>query len=103
MSVKIAILNDGKQILADIKEVTDGDIRQYLVIKPFEIIYTTEMKLKEADDASGGEVKKVGLRTWLEISEDDTYILNPDVVGIVCEPVGDLRDMYENLTNGRRE
>ena len=103
MSIKIAVLNDGTQILADIKEVTDGDVRQYLVIRPFEIIYTTELKLKEENNTPGGEVKKIGLRTWLEISEDDTYILNPSTVSVVCEPMGDLRKMYEDLTNGRRD
>ena len=103
MSFKIALLNDGTQILSDIKEVTDGDTRQYLMIRPFEIIYTTEMKLVEENDKAGGEVKKIGLRSWMEVSEDHTYILNPNCVTTVCEPVGDLRAMYEDLTNGRRE
>tara|TARA_B100000927_G_scaffold276846_1_gene257978 strand:+ start:99 stop:410 length:312 start_codon:yes stop_codon:yes gene_type:complete len=103
MSVKIAVLNSGTQILADIKEVTDGDIRSYLLIKPFEIIYTTDIKFQEEKNSAGGEIKKVGLRTWMEISEDDTYIMNPSTVSVVCEPVGELREMYENLTHGRRE
>ena len=102
MSIKVAILNDGTQLLADIKEVTDGELRQYLVIKPFEIIYTPEMTLKEDGGATDSTVKKVGLKTWLEISEDDTYVLNPSTVATVCEPVADLRSMFEDLTNGRR-
>tara|TARA_B100001250_G_scaffold373273_1_gene359300 strand:- start:1039 stop:1350 length:312 start_codon:yes stop_codon:yes gene_type:complete len=102
MSIKVAILNDGTQVLADIKEVLDGESKQYMVIKPFEIVYTTEMTL--AEDGGGGksEVKKVGLKTWLEISEDETFIINPSTVTTVCDPVSDLRAMYEDLTNGRR-
>ncbi len=102
MSIKIAILNDGTQLLADVKEVTDGDTRQYLFIKPFEIIYTSELVLQEDGDKSKSEVKKVGLKTWLEISSDDQYILNPTTVTTVCDPVSDLKGMYEDLTNGRR-
>ena len=41
MSIKVAILNDGTQLLADVKEVTDGEAKSFLVIKPFEIVYQT--------------------------------------------------------------
>tara|TARA_B100001996_G_C18340128_1_gene469809 strand:+ start:65 stop:376 length:312 start_codon:yes stop_codon:yes gene_type:complete len=102
MSIKIAILDDGTQLLADIKEVLDGETKQYLVIKPFEVVYTSELVLKEDGDQSKSEVKKVGLKTWLEISADDTFILNPNTVTTVCDPVSDLTAMYEDLTNGRR-
>ena len=102
MSIKVAILNDGTQLLADLKEVLDGDNKQYMVIKPFEITYTPELILKEDNDETQSQVKKVGLKTWLEISEDDTYIVNPDTVATVCEPLADLKSMYEDLTNGRR-
>ena len=47
MSIKVGILNDGTQLLADIKEVTDGDQTQYMVIKPFEIVYTDTMDMQE--------------------------------------------------------
>ena len=102
MSIKVAILNDGTQLLADVKEVLDGETKQYLAIKPFEIVYTTEMTLKEDKGSGQSEVKQVGLKTWLEISDDDTFIINPSTVTTVCDPVSDLRSMFEDLTNGRR-
>ena len=102
MSIKVAILNDGTQLLADVKEVLDGETKQYLVIKPFEIVYTPEMTLVEDGQSTKSQVKKVGLKTWLEISDDDTFIINPNTVTTVCDPVSDLRSMYEDLTNGRR-
>ena len=102
MSIKVAILNDGTQLLADVKEVLDGDTKQYMIIKPFQIVYTPEMTLMEDNDETNNQVKKVGLKTWMDISEDDTYIVNPHTVATVCEPVPDLRSMYEDLTNGRR-
>ena len=102
MSIKVAILNDGSQLLSDIKEVLDGDNKQYLFIKPFEIVYTSEMTLAADGGGAKSEVKKVGLKTWLEISEDEQFIINPSTVTTVCDPVSDLKSMYEDLTNGRR-
>ncbi len=102
MSIKVGILNDGTQLLADIKEVLDGDTKQYMVIKPFEIVYTDAMELLEENNATKATTKQVGLKTWLEISEDDTFIINPNTVTTICDPVPDLRSMYEDLTAGRR-
>ena len=36
----------------------------------------------------------------LEISEDSTYIINPATVTTICDPVNDLKLMYQELTNG---
>ena len=102
MYIKVAILNDGTQLLADVKEVTDGESKSFLVIKPFEIVYQTEMELTEEGGGGKSAVKKVGLKTWLEISNDETFIISPHTVTTVCDPVSDLVGMYEDLTNGRR-
>jgi|TARA_A200000113_G_scaffold131963_1_gene118729 hypothetical protein len=102
MSIKVGILNDGTQLLADIKEVTDGDQTQYMVIKPFEIVYTDAMEVAEDGTETLATTKKVGLKTWLEISDDSTFIINPHTVTTICDPVVDLKDMYEDLTRGRR-
>ena len=102
MSIKVGILNDGTQLLADIKEVTDGDQTQYMVIKPFEVVYTDTMDMHEDGSETLSTTKKVGLNTWLEISDDQTFIINPNTVTTICDPVTDLKDMYEDLTRGRR-
>ena len=102
MSIKVGILNDGTQLLADIKEVTDGDQTQYMVINPFEIVYTDTMDMQEDGSQTLSTTKKVGLKTWLEISDDQTFIINPNTVTTICDPVTDLKDMYEDLTRGRR-
>tara|TARA_A100001388_G_scaffold111254_1_gene81761 strand:- start:406 stop:717 length:312 start_codon:yes stop_codon:yes gene_type:complete len=102
MSIKVGILNDGTQLLADIKEVTDGDQTQYMVIKPFEVVYTDTMDMQEDGSQTLSTTKKVGLKTWLEISDDQTFIINPNTVTTICDPVTDLKDMYEDLTRGRR-
>tara|TARA_X000000368_G_scaffold408969_1_gene390276 strand:+ start:86 stop:397 length:312 start_codon:yes stop_codon:yes gene_type:complete len=102
MSIKVAILSDGTQLLADIKEVTDGESKSFLMIMPFEIVYQSEMTLMEDNESTKSEVKKVALKTWLEISNDDQFLISPNTVTTVFDPVSDLVSMYEDLTNGRR-
>ena len=36
----------------------------------------------------------------MDISEDSTYIINPATVTTICDPVNDLKLMYQELTNG---
>tara|TARA_E500000331_G_C17171536_1_gene676341 strand:+ start:85 stop:399 length:315 start_codon:yes stop_codon:yes gene_type:complete len=102
MSIKVTILNDGTQLLSDLKEVIDPTDRatQYLITKPFQIVYTPEVTLKEEKGDTESQVKKVGLKSWMDISEDSTYIINPATVTTVCEPVNDLKTMYQELTDG---
>ena len=102
MSIKVAILSDGTQLLADIKEVTDGESKSFLMIMPFEIVYQSEMTLMEDNESTKSEVKKVALKTWLEISHDDQFLISLNTVTTVFDPVSDLVSMYEDLTNGRR-
>ena len=102
MSIKVTILNDGTQLLCDLKEVVDPSDRgtQYLVTKPFELVYTPEVRLKEENAGTESQVNKVGLKSWMDISEDSTYIINPATVTTICDPVNDLKLMYQELTNG---
>ena len=86
MSIKVGILNDGTQLLADIKEVTDGDQTQYMVIKPFEVVYTDTMDMHEDGSETLSTTKKVGLKTWLEISDDQTFIINPNTCLLYTSP-----------------
>ena len=73
-----------------------------MVIKPFEVVYTDTMEMQEDGTQTLSTTKKVGLKTWLEISDDQTFIINPNTVTTICDPVTDLKDMYEDLTRGRR-
>ena len=72
------------------------------MIMPFEIVYQSEMTLMEDNESTKSEVKKVALKTWLEISNDDQFLISPNTVTTVFDPVSDLVSMYEDLTNGRR-
>ena len=71
------------------------------MIMPFEIVYQSEMTLMEDNESTKSEVKKVALKTWLEISNDDQFLISTNTVTTVFDPVSDLVSMYEDLTNGR--
>lgn len=102
MSIKIAIMNDGTQVLSEIKEVTEpgGGSTQYLFNKPYEVIFTPEILLTEDENGGSTNTKRVGLKTWIEISADSFFLVNPSSVMTITEPIADLKKMYEEINNG---
>ena len=101
MSIKVALINSD-QIIADIKEVIDpdNDSRQYLFNNPLKVILQPTMTLQE----DGGQVDhtqcQVSLATWLALTNDSTFVVNPNSVQCVFEPIPDLKAMYLELQNG---
>lgn len=102
MSIKVAIMNDGTQVLSEIKEVAEpgGGKTQYLFNKPYEIIYTPEILLTEDENGGNVNTKRIGLKTWIDISADNYFLVNPDTVVTITEPLPDLKKMYEEINNG---
>ena len=43
---------------------------------------------------------QVSLATWQPLTEDSTFIVNPNSVQMVFDPIADLRSMYMELVNG---
>jgi hypothetical protein len=99
MSIKIAILSDGTQLIADIKEIHDPETKnyQYLFKKPYEVIYTPEMTLTEEAGNQNSTVKKVGLQTWIDVVAESDYLINPATVVTIADPIPDLKSMYGDL------
>ncbi len=101
MSIKVALINSD-QIIADIKEVIDpdNDSRQYLFNNPLKVILQPTMTLQE----DGGQVdhnqSQVSLATWQALTNDSTFVVNPNSVQCVFEPIPDLKAMYLELQNG---
>ena len=101
MSIKVALINSD-QIIADIKEEIDpdNDSRQYLFNNPLKVILQPTMTLQE----DGGQVdhnqSQVSLATWQALTNDSTFVVNPNSVQCVFEPIPDLKAMYLELQNG---
>tara|TARA_X000000368_G_scaffold417674_1_gene414736 strand:- start:3161 stop:3469 length:309 start_codon:yes stop_codon:yes gene_type:complete len=101
MSIKVALINND-QVIADIKEVIDpeNDSRQYLFNNPLKVILQPTMTLQEDASQIDSNQSQVSLATWQPLTTDSTFVVNPNVVQCVYEPIPDLRSMYLELQNG---
>ena len=101
MSIKVALINSD-QIIADIKEVIDpdNDSRQYLFNNPLKVILQPTMTLQEDGAPVDQNQSQVSLATWQALTNDSTFVVNPNSVQCVFEPIPDLKAMYLELQNG---
>ena len=96
MTVKLAHLKSGENIISDIQEmVVDERVVGYLFIKPqvvllkdFEIVSkNNEDTLKHSFD--------INLFPWIPFTKDDQVPVPSDWVVTLVEPLEKLKDMYE--------
>ena len=97
MTVKLAILKSGEDIIADIKEmvVGEGDDRKvvgYFLTRACGISLSNE--ILKSDDADTDSYK-LKLFPWCPLTKDDVIPLAADWVVTIVEPIDKLREMYE--------
>ena len=100
MSIKLAILKSGEQVIADAKElVSEEKIRGYLFTRPHKVVSTQPLLLTEEqkDDNS----LEVTLSPWIILSSDKEVVVPTDWVVTVVEPLESVVKMYEEKVNGR--
>ena len=100
MSIKLAVLKSGEQVIADAKElVSEEKVRGYLFTRPHKVISTQPLLLTEEqqDDNS----LEVTLSPWIILSADKEVVVPTDWVVTVVEPLESVVKMYEEKVNGR--
>tara|TARA_B100000427_G_scaffold251562_1_gene214806 strand:- start:1023 stop:1331 length:309 start_codon:yes stop_codon:yes gene_type:complete len=100
MSIKLAVLKSGEQVIADAKElVSEEKVRGYLFTRPHKVISTQPMLLTEEqqDDNS----VEVTLSPWIILSADKEVVVPTDWVVTVVEPLESVVKMYEEKVNGQ--
>ena len=100
MSIKLALLKSGEQVIADAKElVSEEKVRGYLFTRPHKVISTQPMLLTEEqqDDRS----VEVTLSPWIILSADKEVVVPTDWVVTVVEPLESVVKMYEEKVNGQ--
>ena len=69
MSIKLAVLKSGEDIIADVKEIMSEDnVVGYLLHKPHSVLCEEPVFVEEEDQQ--GQVQ-IRLRPWLILSKDD--------------------------------
>ena len=102
MSVQLALLKSGEEVIADIKEFRDSkdDLVSYLFKDPHCIKINTEQLLIESESAPKHEVV---FYKWMSLSKDTDIIVNKDWVVCITDPLDAIAVSYEGRNDGRNE
>ena len=101
MSVQLALLKSGEEVIADIKEFrnSEDELVSYLFKDPFTIKIKKSQLLVEEDTTPKHEVLYY---KWMSLSKDSDIIVNKDWIVCITDPLDSIRKSYEERMNGRR-
>ena len=102
MSIKLALLKSGEEVIADISEFRQEEtdiLVSYLFRKPYCIKIKTSKVLLEDESKPKHEL---AYYKWMTLSKDDDIIVNKDWVVCITEPLDSVKKNYEERMNGRR-
>ena len=101
MSIKLALLKSGEEVIADIAEFrnSEDELVSYLFKKPYCVKIKTSQVLVEQESRPKHEL---AYYKWMSLSKDDDIIVNRDWVVCISEPLDSVKKTYEEKVNGRR-
>ena len=101
MSIKLALLKSGEEVIADIAEFrnSEDELVSYLFKKPYCVKIKTSQVLVEQESRPKHEL---AYYKWMSLSKDDDIIVNRDWVVCISEPLDGVKKTYEEKVNGRR-
>ena len=100
MSVQLALLKSGEEVIADIKEYrnSDDELVSYLFKDPYIVKVKTSQVLIED---RGTPKHEVVYYKWMSLSKDDDIFVNKDWVVCISDPLDTIKKSYEDRMNGR--
>ena len=103
MSVQLALLKSGEEVIADIKEFRDSDenLVSYFFGDPHCIKIKTQEILLEAEDAPPKH--ELIFYKWMGLSKDKDIIVNKDWVVCITDPLDSIVESYEKRNYGRNQ
>ena len=101
MSIKLALLKSGEEVIADIAEFrnSEDELVSYLFKKPYCIKIKTSQVLVENESRPKHQL---AYYKWMSLSKDDDIIVNKDWVVCITNPLDSVKQNYEEKMNGRR-
>ena len=102
MSIKLALLKSGEEVIADISEFRQEEtdiLVSYLFRKPYCIKIKTSNVLVEDNSK---EKHELAYYKWMTLSKDNDIIVNKDWVVCITNPIDSVKQNYEERMNGRR-
>jgi hypothetical protein len=103
MTVQIAILKSGENIISDIKEGHDGEnVVTYIFNNPYGIVINGTYKV--LDDENATDKTSISLYSWPQLSKDRTILIPVNWVVTMVNPHDQVKEMYETeVLNGEKE
>lgn len=103
MSVKLAYLKTGEQVLADIKELVDENekVVSLLFSNPYIVKFLTPELLFEGyvNEFENEVEHRVAFSPWIVLSADKDIPVNPDWVISIVEPIEWVKNSYIEKMN----
>ena len=104
MTVKLAILKSGEDIVADIKEmiVGEGDdarVVGYVLTKPVGV----SLNRKEITIDDEKETVQIRLFPWCPLTKNEKIPITADWVVTIVEPLASVVKMYQEKTDGQSD
>ena len=102
MSIQLALLKSGEEVIADIKEIRQeetDELVSYLFKKPYCVKIKTSQVLVEQETRPKHEL---AYYKWMSLSKDNDIIVNKDWVVCITDPLDTVKNNYEEKMNGRR-
>jgi len=101
MTIKLAIMRSGEQVISGIKELaTENKICGYLLKEPYIVELTTPIVLLEEGETGSTNNIEISLSPWIVLSEDKEIVISPDTIQAIVEPISTLKTIYEEKVNG---
>ena len=104
MTVKLAILKSGEEIIADIKEgMVEDKVVTYIFDNPCKVVLQGSYKIVN-DDEEPVDRMSISLSHWPTLSSDKVVPVITDFVVTIVEPNSELKQMYTQqvLNNGTK-
>ena len=102
MSIQLALLKSGEEVIADIKEIRQEEtdvLVSYLFKDPYCVKIKTTQILVEEESRPKHEL---AYYKWMSLSNDSDIIVNKDWVVCITDPLDSVKKNYEERMNGRR-
>ena len=102
MSIQLALLKSGEEVIADIKEIRQEEsdvLMSYLFKDPYCVKIKTSQVLVEQETKPKHEL---AYYKWMSLSNDSDIIVNKDWVVCITDPLDSVKKNYEEKMNGRR-
>lgn len=103
MTIKLAILKSGEDVIADIKELISEDekVVSYVFTDPFSVKLIEPEILTDDDEKKINRQYGLSVYPWIPLTEQKDIAVNPDWIVSIVEPAATLKKSYEEKVYGR--